>query len=398
MTAGQLQVGRTTLLTGIVQSSRSRGVLELECWHRPGTGISDDDHEVVRAIRNDLQGQIGDLIPLVWDGPAFLTGWYVLREAEVGTIDPGRAFPCNLTLEYFGSANEVKFESRLVGKVKTNDFSVTDSSSEPFVAPPPHVNFDPRHATTTARKIAGESDLTVYRDVSLAIDPKWSCEPEDWYIGAATVQRRMPLYPEMGPIGGTDGFFDALEDVELNNGAVRFWYSADGLFYVGFWDGTAWRDKGVYFVAEGLAVPTWNSVAIIENRPEKCSLRYEGGTTGRVTLDVSLRRGAMGVSTLLTVDTAGTLGVYDALLTDVTVTSNRAVYTAADANGHKLILASPRAFGNTAADGYIWKASSTQFQAFVGMELSGAAVGNQAAALVLQYMAAVSENVRALRR
>jgi hypothetical protein len=379
-----LGIGRSVIQTQLVRSERSTGELEIECWHTPTAA---DPHAQVRELRNDLQGQIGDLVACTWDGPAVLSGFYILRAADIETV--GHRFTCNLALDYVGSANDLVFESRVVGKVKINDFNFTDASSEPILVPPPHRNYSPRHASTVSRLVEGSPDLVVYRDIDFAIDPRYSVQPEDYYLGAAEVGRRGGE-----PIGGRNLFVDSFEDIELRNGIARCWLAADGVAWIGRWDGQ-WRDKPVVLVDEGVGQTDWDHVAILSNRPERCVLRYSGGSK---QLDVSLRRGDAGVSILLTSDVAATKGIYDYALTDMTITSNRAVYSAADSNGHSLLFASTRTFSSAPLDGNIWKATTKRFDAFVALVLGGAVAGNTAVGLTAQYMAAVAENVRALGR
>lgn len=360
---------------------------------------------IARQHRRDFYEMIAtqELLPVTSEEYPEINGYYTLVAVDLRTDVPWEVHPLSFTLNRLGSANDLKFESRLVGTVKTNDFTVTENGSEPILAPPPHVNYDPRHTTTVARLVAYEDNLTVYRDISFAVDPKWSADPQDWYVAAASINRREPLYPQYGPISGLDAYFDNIEDIEISNGTVRFYYLPDG-FRFGAWDGTAWREKTIVFAVDGVGMHTWNNVSIIQNEGQRCTLRYEGGITGRATLDVSLRRGDLGVSCLLTNDSSTTLGVYDNSLTDMTVTAGgsgtppRMVYTSADANGHRLVFSTTRSFTSTAADAYMAKGTTTRFDAFIGMQLSSAVAGNQAASLALQYFAALSENIRGVRR
>lgn len=395
-----IRVGRTYINAPFVRSNRLRDTLEIECWHHVDLHM-DDSHAVARALNNDLHGQIGDLIAVHSDGPARLDGFYVLRQAEIETINQAGRFSCFLTLDYVGSSSDVLFESRLIGTVKENDFDLVEADAEPIHAPPPHTNYDPRHTTTVDRGVAYEDDLTVYRDVPFTVDPKWGVEASDFYIGAATVQRREPLYPELGPIGGTQLFIEQPEDIKLTNGIVRFWMQDSGVATVAFWDGTAWRDKPLRFVAEGSAIVQIDHVTILRNSPNRSTVRYYGtppSGNGRVSLDVTVQRGGLGMSCLLRSDASGTLGVFDANLTDMTVTSNRMAYSSADSNGHKLLFVTMHNYSNTAVDGYMFKNGTTRFDVFVGMELSGAGSGNQAADLAAEYAAALSEDVRAVKR
>lgn len=382
----------------------NNGILSLE-----GVTQFASDHdeacEIARQHERDFRGMIlsEEIVPVWHEDFPEVDGYYVLTEVELPTASPYAFHPLRLELLRIGSANDLKFESVLLGTVKDNGYSVTEGGSEPIHAPPlDHKNYAPRHSTTITRNVAYEGDLTVYRDINFAIDPKWNSAPIDWFRGAAYIGRRDPLYPQYGPISGTTLYDDPIGDIETGNGIVKFWIEGANPM-ISFWDGTAWRDKALFFVdVADVAVSAWNKVAIQDNRPERCALVYEGGANGSIKLYVSLRRGDRGISCVLTSDLATRLGVFDGLTTAMTITAGgagvpgRAVYTAADGNGHKLMFTSMQTFSNTAAVGYIYKDTVTRFDAFVGMELSGAAAGNSSASLALQYAAALREEIRVL--
>lgn len=397
----QLKVGRCTITTPLIRSNRSKGTLEIQCM-TSFVGESEELHGVARGLRNDLQAHIGELIPVVWDGPASITGYYVLRTADLQTINPGSRFDCTLTFDYVGSAQEICFESRIVAATAENDFSIT--TSEVTNAPPiGHKGYRVRESSSVSRGVAYEGTITVYRSLTLddsgKVSKVYSLDPSDYYRGAATVSRRQTLIPEYGPIVGTEVFIESIEDIEITNGIVRFWIDGAAVPWVGFWDGTAWRDYAVFFLGEGLAaVSVWNYVAILKNNPEECILRYEGGAEGAVSLTVSLARGALGIGVVEASDVETRLGVYDALATEMTVTSNRSFYTAADGSGHKLGFISLRFFSSIPANGYIYVDDADRFDVFITNQLSGAATGNQAVALGAQYMSVQAEDVRSVLR
>lgn len=372
------------------------------------------DHEdacmVARQHEREFRQMIltGEMLPVAHDEFPEYNGFYWLVAFDMPTDSSVEVHRMTLTLRRIGSTNDIKFESRLIAGIRINDFGLDEiGDAEPWHAPPPHTLYAPRHTTTVQRATQYLPSQTIYRDIALdAIGRsyrQWAAAPDTWYDGAATICRRAPLYPELGPIHGRDVFFDSFEAVRLENGIVRFWFESDA-FHIAFWDGTAWREKTVLFVSGGLAMHTWHRMAILDNRPERCAISFEGGAVGRTTLQVSLRRGDLGVACLETSDAAGRLGVFDSDLTDMTITAGgggtpgRAVHTSADANGHRLMFTSARSFGNTAADGYIWKDATTQFDAYIGGELGGASTGNQAPALALQYFAALNEHVSPIQR
>lgn len=363
-----------------------------------GRGIR---NEVARQHKRDLITYRDNVVAVVSSEFPEIDGWYRLRSIDLRVDGPWKIFPFTFELEFVGTAHDLRWESRIIGATADNDFTIT--TSEATHAPPiNHKGYEVRETTSVSRLVAYDDPITVYRGLTLVggkISKLFSVAPNDFYRGASAVNRRDPLLPEYGPISGTIAHIENVEDIEITNDIVRFWIDGAAAPRVGFWDGTAWRDYVIFFVGEGgSAVTVWNYVAILKNNPEECILRYEGGATGAISLTVSLRRGDLGIACILTSDVSSTLGVYDGLNTNMTVTSNRSFYTAADGNGHKLGFISARSFSSTPLDGYIYKLASTRFDAFVTNQLSGAAVGNQAAALGAQYMSVQAEDLRAVLR
>ena len=357
-------------------------------------------NEIARSHKRDLITYRDNVVAVVSSEFPEIDGWYRLLSIDLRVDGPWKMFPFTFELEFVGTAHDLRWESRIIGATASNDFSIT--TSEVTHAPPiNHKGYEVRETTSVNRAVAYDDPIKVYRNLTLVdskISKLFSIGPNDFYRGAATVSRRDPLLPEYGPISGTVAHIENIEDIEIGNGIVRFWIQAATPF-IGFWDGTAWRDYGIFFVGEGSAtVPVWNYVAILKNNPEECILRYEGGTVGAVSLTVALRRGDLGISVVLTSDVVTRLGVFDALTTNMTVTSNRSFYTSADAYGHKLGFVSMHSFTSVAVDGYIYVDGADRFDAFITNELSGAAVGNQAAALGAQYMSAQAEEIRAVLR
>lgn len=386
-----LQIGRATIFTPFIRSSPLRDTLEIECWHYADDWM-DDAHAIARGLKRDLQNHIGEVVPLVWVGPAEITGYYLLREAEVATISAAGRFPCRLSLEYVGSSNDLRFESRLVGAVQANDYSI--AAADENHAPPIGASYEPAHSSSFVREVAYIGDITVFEDLTLPTTKRWAVAPANYYDGAATIRRKDALYPEQGPISGVKAQNFGVEDIELDNGIVRFAiYGGAPLFEA--WDGTAWRNQPLGLGVESEA-PVFQRVAILHNRPERCVLSYQApeSPSGVSHLEVALVRGERGFRCRLTRDLAGTLAASTGVAS--TFTSNRMVRTTADGNGHKVILATLETVSTTAATGTIAKASDTLLDFYAAVELSGAGSGNTAADLGAQYVAGVSESVRAV--
>lgn len=355
--------------------------------------------EIARMHKRDFSAMVDsrEVVPVVSEEFPEMNGFYRLTDFDLDSEVSFPFHPLTLELRRLGSANDLRFESRLIGTFKENDHSVTEAGSEPLHAPPPHTTYNPRHSTTITREVAYEGDLTIYRDIDYSVDPTWSALPEDWYVGAATVRRRDPLYPQYGPVVGTSLFSAYLEDYELENGLCRFAMVA-GVGQLEFWDEAAWRTFNLNFRAEGGNFTNWDHIAILLNRPDRCIVVYEGADNGNVRLTVSLRRGDRGPSFTLTNDNSGTLGIQDASATAMTDQDPYMEYTSADANGHKLMFVSTKNYTATGASALMEKATTTRFDVGVMLQLSGAAAGNTNATMSNQYFAALAEEVRTVNR
>ena len=361
-----------------------------------GRGIR---NAIARQHKLDLLTYRDNVVAVVSSEFPEIDGWYRLRSVDLRVDGPWKMFPFTFELEFVGTKDSTRWESRLIGATAENDFSIV--TSEAIHAPPiNHKGYEVRETTSVSRLVAYDDPIVVYRNLAPITSKLWSIDPNDFYRGAASVNRRDPLLPEYGPISGTVAHIEAVEDIEITNGIVRFWIDNQPIpvAHCEFWDGTAWRDYGLYFFADAGAVEDWNYVAIMKNNPEECILRYESGINGAESLTVSLRRGDLGISCVMTSDISTALGVYDVLTTNMTVTSNRSFYTAADSNGHKLGFVSLNTFSSTPADGFIYVPAGDWFDVFITNQLSGAATGNQAVALASQYAHAQAEEVRAVWR
>lgn len=192
---------------------------------------------VARGQEREFRGMVGsgEILPVKHAEFPEYDGFYTLVDIDLDTaaayFDQIRAqyvHRLGLTLKRIGSANDVKFISNITGAPKTNNFGVGAAFDQYTLTPPPHGDrIVPRVATTAVREVEGYGNLTTYRGIALDDNGRsqstWSTTPDDWYIGAASIQRRTPLYPELGPVHGRDVFFENVEDVRLDNGIVRFW-------------------------------------------------------------------------------------------------------------------------------------------------------------------------------
>jgi hypothetical protein len=190
------------------------------------------------------------------------------------------------------------------------------------------------------------------------------------------------------------------DEIRLDNRLIRVGPGVPGGELVWeFYDGTAWRTRAIGILVAGVGIAGWQVVTILDNRPEQVSARYEYGETagGRVTLDVTLRRGMRTAMCLLSRNAAALLGLM--CFAPMTATGARMREDTADGNGHRLVFVSPRSYTPGPATGAMLSATSvTSFAFFIGLERSGAGAGDLAVDLMNQSLGYLAEEVRAVRR
>lgn len=375
----------------------NQGVLSVEGVVQFATYHS-DACEIARQHERDFRGMIasGETVNVWHDDFPEIDGFYILTEVELPTASPYAFHQLRLELARIGSSNDLRFESVILGTVRDNDYSVSEASSEPMHAPPlGHEGYSPPHASQIVRNVAYEGDMTVYRDIDYDVDPRWSVSARDALRGAATISRREPLYPQYGPIAGETLYdIESVEDIEIGNGIVRFWATENLGVHFEAWDGTSWTDQPLGLGID-LTTPTISRVAILLNTPQRCALKYEYADpdSGMTEIKVTVIRGERGVRFQVNKDVSGTLAASTGVAS--TVTSNRIVRTTG--NPHKVFLATMHTPTFDAATGSL-AVTDTSLDFFASVELSGAAAGNTAATLALQYAAAIREDVRELAR
>lgn len=188
------------------------------------------------------------------------------------------------------------------------------------------------------------------------------------------------------------------DGIRLSNDLVRITGQITApAFLIEFWDGTAWRAKSID-VWKDLVPLGFDKLSILENRPEVVVTQYEASISGggRVTVDVTLRRG-MRVALFQVAHNASVTLSASPNPTEAMNKGNERELGAADGNGHKLMMGSPRTWSQTPATGLMYRVAQT-LTFYVGLELSGAGSGDTALDLSMQAIGYLSEAVRANRR
>ncbi len=403
----QLNIGRVNLtnVQGLSGSAAPNGRSVQFQGRLFGAVLAD-----VMTVRDELQHQsfAGLIMPVTYDIDSQFDGFYWPGEAsfDVGHLFDPFMFDFAISIDRLGNEGSVIFRSKLVGTVAQNDHGVTEAESAPFHAPPRgHYGYNPGATIPTFVTRTGSGGaITVFRDVSFAADPWWSITPANFYNGGAKVV--VATYERAGIFAP-----NTPNDWELSNELVKITPNGTGgRLDVSHHDGTVFETAKVWRIQSGGAdVGQWDSIRILRNTPEECSIRLtrDISTGGELVLDLTLRRGSRFVSGYLTRHASATLKVVLATAeAGATVTPSGASSAVAidrttnDSDGNRYVVGSARSFVNDLTNGGLSKASTTTLDFFIGSEIDGSTAvgGDTSEDLCLQYLGVLAEHVIASSR
>lgn len=353
----------------------------------------------VHAAHLNVLGLLGATIPVVLTDKTELTGFYVVIDAASDLLNfAGGAVlsaSWSIGLARLGTEADVEFESRLPGIARSTELSGV--SPVFWHAPPPGATSYYTGATVPAGAVtrqSAEGDVTVYTGIPDGIFPRWTCPAADFMAGSARLLldgiRRAGLATAPS------------SSWELSNGIVRVTGGADATLTVSAWSGAAWVSaKGYVPTVSGTAPTGVPEVTTLRNDPEQVTIRlsYPQAGAGRVTVDLSLRRGARTVSGVLKRQSAATLGIKRTEAEAATAVTGGLRATTADSDGNRFVLGSSKTVTTATGTASISKAGVTQLDFFLGHEVGAPAAGDAFADLLGQYLASAgSEDTRLVRR
>jgi len=374
---GDLQLGRIPLRETFVATESGGG---------DGRGLDLDGQEssppLTRAqviARHDGINSLvpGQVIPVTFTDKPERNGYYTVKSSsstyteylnEVVTAD------WKVSLDRVGSDAETDLQSRLTGVVRLNDFALT---GERWHAPPiGHYGYvtGTTNPTTMARTGA-DGAITVYRTVPANTSPRWGCLPTAYLAGRvkATTTGGQEVYGVDVPLAATGW--------SLTNGLINVVWSATGggTLDVQSYTGGAYRSKlwGV-FSSSAVQVASWEGATLLRNDPEMVILRLSKALNpGRLTLDLTLRRGSRLVEGYLQRNTAPDqlkvrLNTAEAFVD----TSAQGYLTATndDADGNRFACGSARTF-IAQANGGVQKNTATALDFWLGVSAAGGGGG-----------------------
>jgi hypothetical protein len=382
------------------------------------------DPLLTAALTTQIDAMSGDvdnpIIPVVFAddhvGLAHLNGFYWVTEMSTrldpGTIDPNQPIghpEWSATLRPVADRQAPRIESILETVFRTESTVMVAADSDAWHAIPSSWNVyddgsgqdlvpDQPWDTETGEILYGSDETNTPPRRSIST---WRCKPEDWYKGAATIERQWGDQLRLPVIGRSLGIGNPLDGQqwEISNGIIRLRYDVDGLgFLIQCFDGTSWESTTEItfrlYASPPLATQDiWPlSVAVLRNNPAEVRLRIIGtplivGAPPSV-IDLRLRRGSsmIDVNWAIPNSTVG-LGYPGEILFDPaptwTTPTNAGRHGAADANGHILAQMTPEGTSNTV---------DTSWRTSIGFVVSGSPVNYTV--LRNNYYAPSAEHVR----
>lgn len=396
MTWGTINAGRLTLREGYTATATDNLTVEVKGQESspPLTALQ------LEQRREDILGLAGQNLPVTFTSKARLNGFYRVSsgKADFNHYQDAAvlALDWTLSLERCGTEFEIDHESRLSGPLTRNtSFAVT---GDRWLSPPlGHYGFWAGNATPTAVSRTGvDGAILVWRSVPTLTNPRWGTTP------AGALAGRVRFLDANGAERSGLNFTPAATGWELSNGLVRVKVNGPGELDVAAYTGGAWHSK-LWTLSDGSALGLPTSATLLRNDLENIVLRLLWASTsapGRLTADITLRRGSRFAELYLRRNVAATLSVARSAVEAATAGTGYIRATANDADGNRYVLGSAHTFTGDVVNGKISLAATTTLDAFVGVAAagSGAVAGDQPDNLMTQYLGSPNELVTTVRR
>jgi len=354
---------------------------------------------IIDARRQALMSMQDTIIPVSFSLKTIHNGFYRVVDAGMQHVKWPEAdhLTWSLSLAKIGVDNAVDIESRLTGLARLNAFSLTGESwHAPAIGATGYHTGATAPGTTVARTGA-DGTVTVYRSLPVGVDPRWSTTASAYRTGR--VRFTVDGIERMGINIG----FAGNASWELSNGLIRVSpLSSGGVLSIASHDGTQWEAKAWNFLVTS-NLTSFDAVTVLRNDFEAVTIRLfkSQSPSGRILLDLTIRRGSRFIEGYAQVSASSTIGW--SLNTPETTTNNAAtgyiVASANDAGGNRAVIGSAQSFTGSTT-GVITKATTRTLDVFVGSVVGGgsAVAGDAALDLRNQYIGAVAENTMVVKR
>jgi hypothetical protein len=367
----------------------------------------------------------GSLIPITHTTDTEIDGFYRFGWAsvELAAEDAALNDPGYMSFEFvayrLGEENDIWFQSRLTGTVRSNDIGLIESEVTPILAPPTGFSnwwqgSTENYHAVASRETTDGSTMSFFYDTDLytGANPRWSASPSDYYNGAVTLEAEGYLRPGLSIPNDTTGWV-------LGNSLVKIGGKSNGYFDFHCWDGTQWdtaQTIGLTYDTSSGIVSSWDTIACLRNDPHAVVVRLMGawqGSTQRKThvVDITLRRGARHVE--FRSNRGGSAQSAMLMRHSTDWTGNGTVFTPTGASAaigllsgsidqNRYLMMTPSGSSATwSTSAGIIGTTDVRSQSFAyGAVVNSASPGtaNDSTAIALQYMGSIAEEVRAVYR
>lgn len=350
----------------------------------------------------DIASSLGMLVPVVFTEKANYNGYYIISDWQVNqskyVADGANLAPWTMSLDLVGSDTEIDIESRLGGaQTRSNSYGLTTGERDHCPPVAAYGYFAGAAVPVQVSRTGSDGALKVYRSIAAGVYPRWGCPVAGYGLGrcrflSSGFERTGIMFPANSA------------NWELNNSLVRVkpLALASNVVEISAFTGGAFQAKNYDIQANGASLGVMDSVTVIQNDYHRATVRMMKtvAALGRVTVDITLRRGSRNVEVYIQSSTSTTLKMVRATAEAGTQSANSTLIraTAADGQGNRYVIGSANTYVADTANGGISKAAVVSFDVVVGVEIAAAPSGDLAADLYNQYLGAPSELTTGVRR
>ena len=340
---------------------------------------------MLEAWRSDMAGLVNSFVSVIFTDKTGLNGYYTVVDSSADLQNwegEQQTLTWTMDLNRVGTDYEVDVESRLTGGTRANSFALTGVKwHSPSVGHYAYYSATGNTPTTVSR-VGSDGTHVVYVNlpVSNTTIPRWGCAVSNYMTGRCqfidnnAIERSGILFRVNNPLSWT-----------LQNGLVKITPgNGSGVFGLATWTGAASSGSAAGFASKNWDI-LFNSVSLgnplgvslLRNEPEVIVLRmlFAYLTTTRVTVDLTLRRGARHVEVFCQSQSSGQFQI-KRLVTEAASSGTGYIQALTDdSNGNTYLLGSALSFTSNLANGSITSSANVL--------LMDAAVGAQASQSVL---------------
>jgi hypothetical protein len=356
------------------------------------------------ALHDDLQGLVkgGYLVPVTFGDKSDRNGFYTVYSAQSGlqnwngeTITDDWA----VDLQRVGTDLEIDFESRLTGPTTVNT-TLALTGAQWNSPPSGHYAFYGLGSSPSITRACSDGPAqTVYIPGGLASPPtavRWGCP-----VGSYGNGRTRFLDSSGLERSGIDFSVGSVTSWTLTNGMVRVQPGATGaMLDIACWSGGAWQTKGWDLSLNAVALSGWSSVNVLRNDYETVIVRLVKDASGRVLIDLTLRRGSRFVEVYVTTPASATIKAVRHTTEAGTAGTGTVTATANDAAGNQYTLGSAHTTTADTTNGGLSSTGSATADFYIGAVVGGTGSGalDNSSSLMQQYLGRRGEYVQAVRR